>query len=240
MDNTNYNELPFERMVNQNSVNARKKYEEAYQRSSNIPKQQYERKKKNQNKSKLNRSIITIALVATMAISAGLAHQATTAHIENNNVVISTSIANDIIDEKIEQYEKLMNMYGDKENSIETQVGRDNKEATVDYTPTNIDNLAKHIIEAAKISESETRCVIIAAHNIINAPYRNNVIGSALAKASTNQEENSNYIIPGTAKEFLEKAGYENWEDYNLNERENIKDLKAAESYVDGMNRKVM
>lgn len=234
MDNTNYGELPFEKIVNQNSENVRRKYEEAYQRSSNVPKQKYERKKKTKNKYQLNRAIVIIALVSTMAVSTGITQQITAKHIENNNVVISTSIADNNIDEKIEQYEKLMNMYSDEGNKIEIQTGRNNDEPTVYY---NTDNLAKHLVEAAKTSESETRCAIIAAYNIINAPYRNETISEALTKASTNQEENSNYEIPSTAKKFLEELGYENWEEYNSNERDNIKNLKAAEDYVGGKNR---
>lgn len=237
MDNTNYNELPFEKIVNQNSANARQKYEEAFQRSTNNQKRQYAKEKKRKNKLKLNRAITSIALIATIAISAGITHQITSTHIENNNVVISTSTVSDSIDEKIAQYEKNMNMYSDSENSIETYINRNNNEATVSYTQTNIDNLSKHLIEAAKKSESETRCVIIAAHNIINEPYRNDVIGKALAEANANQEDNSSYNIPSTTKEFLENNGYENWEDYKLNERDNIKNLKAAEEYVGGKNR---
>jgi len=142
-----------------------------------------------------------------------------------------------VINEKINNYTNLMNMYSDKENRIEVLTGRseDGKEAIVYYDE---ENLAKHITEASKISEIETRCTILAAYKLINEPYRDEIIGKALNIASGNQNEISNYTIPETTEKLLENAGYSNWEEYNDNERKNIEDLYAAEQYVQTTNRK--
>lgn len=239
MDQYEIDTLKMFNKINKNSTNTTKKFEEASQRSKNKQPIQYGKRKKKKNKINVKIAITAIVLTATMA--AGISHNLTTTHIENNNAVISTAMASNIVDESIEQYMQKMNMYANKEDSIETYLGRidieDINEANVDYTSDNIKNLAKHITEAAKVSESETRCAVIAAYKIINEPYRDNVLGKALKKASEEQEDNSNYVIPSTVQEFLEKSGYENWEEYQLNERENIKDLKAAEEYVGGKNR---
>lgn len=237
MDTNSNEDLQLEKILEQNHKNARQKYEEAYQRSESNQRIKYGQKK-NRNKTKLKIAITSIALVAAMALTAGVSSKLTTSYINNNNAIISTSIASDEVDDTIDKYGKLMNMYADKENSIETYLGQtENYEPKVDYTENNIDNLANHLINSAKVSESETRCAIIAAYKIINIPYRDEVLGKALAKASAIQDENSNYKIPNNTKELLEKLGYENWEDYNINERANIKDLKAAEEYVGGKNR---
>ena len=239
MDQYEIDTLKMFNKINENSTNTTKKFEEASQRSKNKQPIQYGKRKKKKNKINVKIAITAIVLTATMA--AGISHNLTTSHIENNNAVISTTIASNKIDETIDKYIQKMNMYASKEDSIETYLGRidieDINEANVDYTSDNIKNLAKHITEAAKVSESETRCAVIAAYKIINEPYRDNVLGKALKKASEEQEDNSNYVIPSTVQEFLEKSGYENWEEYQINERENIKDLKAAEEYVGGKNR---
>lgn len=239
MDQYEIDTLKMFNKINKNSTNTTKKFEEASQRSKNKQPIQYGKRKK--KKKKINVKIAITAIVLTATMAAGISHNLTTSHIENNNVVISTTIASNKVDESIDKYIQKMNMYASKEDSIETYLGRidieEINEANVDYTSDNIKNLAKHITEAAKVSESETRCAVIAAYKIINEPYRDNVIGKALKKASEEQEDNSNYVIPSTVQEFLEKSGYENWEEYQLNERENIKDLKAAEEYVGGKNR---
>ena len=239
MDQYEIDTLKMFNKINENSTNTTKKFEEASQRSKNKQPIQYGKRKKKKNKINVKIAITAIVLTATMA--AGISHNLTTSHIENNNAVISTTIASNKIDETIDKYIQKMNMYASKEDSIETYLGRidieDINEANVDYTSDNIKNLAKHITEAAKVSESETRCAVIAAYKIINEPYRDNVLGKAFKKASEEQEDNSNYVIPSTVQEFLEKSGYENWEEYQINERENIKDLKAAEEYVGGKNR---
>ena len=224
--------------------NAEIKRQEAIERSRNQAKIKYTRDKRKRQEAKVRRAITTIVLCATIALSALATHQLTSNHIENNNAIVSTAISEDKIDELIDQYVKKMDMYADKDNSIETYLGRieieKKDEAKVDYTYENVENLARHITEAAKISESETRCVIIAAYKIINEPFREDIINRALITASQHQDETTKYQLPNNIKVFLEQNGYESLEEYQLNERENIKDLYATEQYVAGTNRKVM
>jgi len=224
------------RKIAQNSNSAKDKYQEAAERSFNKPPRRYNQKKK-QKYIQIKRSIAAIALAITMTTSLGIGSLVTSKIINDNNAVISTNIADDVINEKINNYTNLMNMYSDKENRIEVLTGRseDGKEAIVYYDE---ENLAKHITEASKISEIETRCTILAAYKLINEPYRDEIIGKALNIASGNQNEISNYTIPETTEKLLENAGYSNWEEYNDNERKNIEDLYAAEQYVQTTNRK--
>lgn len=227
-------------IINIINNNATRKRAEAYLNSKSEKKIIHKPQKRKNRQSHIKQALAVILTIATITSTAAITHTITTNILENNNVIISTAESKDVINDKIEAYEKLMNMYSDKENSIEIYVGRNfntpKYEANVDY---NINNLTKHIVEAAKKSEVETRCAIIAAYRIINEPYRDKVIGTALSKASAMQEE-YNYKIPESSEEFLEQQGYETWDDYNMNERNNIKDLYAVEQYLNEGNRKVM
>lgn len=212
-----------------------------YARSQDNDRKKIRKEKQQARDKKRKQAIATILTIATLTSAVIATHSITTNIIENNNAVISIQEANDIIDEKITTYQKLMSTNSDAQNQIEVIAGRNfnspSYEETVYYKP---ENLAKHIVEAAKISESEVRCVIIAAYKIINAPYTNETIDEALRAASTLQEEEIEYQVPSSSKEFLEQQGYENWEEYKMQERTNIKKLYAAEIYVKGENRKVM
>jgi len=236
-------EFEFSNMVNKHADESKRAREEAYKKSQSSTEIKYGKQKKKRNKINLKIAITSIALSGTIALSAGaLGSYITSTYIENHNAVISTSIAKNKIDEKIENYKNKMDMYADKNNSIETNLGimeyDGTYQARVDYTQDNIENLAKHISEASKISEEETRCVIIAAYNIINTPYIDKVIGNALNEASQNQDENTKYKIPATTQQFLETLGYTDWESYQKNERKNIVYLYAASEYVQNINRK--
>ena len=142
------------------------------------------------------------------------------------------------IDERISYYERLMNHTSDEQNRIENGYGRNpaTDELNVDY---NYSNLARHIVESSQISESEMRCVIIAAHNIINSPYLEETLNQAftIAKNDENMSGYSKELIENGTKGFLEQLQYENWEAYQKYERENIKELKAVEDYIGGKNR---
>lgn len=216
------------RMVNNHSDSVTQKNKDAYQNSKSAKKIAYGQKKK-KNKLQLKVAITSVVLAATIAISSGMA--------------ISNAI-NDPrknIDQRITEYTELMDMYANKDNSIETYLGRLDitgvNEAKVNYTQENVDNLSRHLKEAAQKSETETRCAIIAAFKIINEPYRDQIIGEALEQASATQEENSNYKIPSTTKDFLETLGYQDWKEYQENERENIKDLYMQESNKEAKSR---
>ena len=131
-----------------------------------------------------------------------------------------------------------MNHTSDEQNRIENGYGRNpaTDELNVDY---NYSNLARHIVESSQISESEMRCVIIAAHNIINSPYLEETLNQAftIAKNDENMSGYSKELIENGTKGFLEQLQYENWEAYQKYERENIKELKAVEDYIGGKNR---
>ena len=206
------------------------------EQSINKPKLAY-REQKNKKRNQVSRAIVAIALAGISLISATLATTVTKKAIDSNNAVVSiTKETKNEIDEKIDYYENLMNGYSDAENRIETHLGRnENNELTVGYNSTN---LAKHIINASQISEAEARCVIIAAFNIINEPYRDNVISSAFNTAKEQVTGYTSDLISNGTEQFLETLGYEDWENYRKNERKNIKELYTVEQYVSkGVNR---
>ena len=194
---------------------------------------------KNKKRNQINKAIVATVLAVTSFISANVSKNVTKASINRNNAVISeTKESKNYIDERISYYERLMNHTSDEQNRIENGYGRNpaTDELNVDY---NYSNLARHIVESSQISESEMRCVIIAAHNIINSPYLEETLNQAftIAKNDENMSGYSKELIENGTKGFLEQLQYENWEAYQKYERENIKELKAVEDYIGGKNR---
>ncbi len=226
------------RLSNPVLVEGLKNYDEAWERTRTKTKGAY-RETKNKKRNQINKAIVATVLAVTSFISANVSKNVTKASINRNNAVISeTKESKNYIDERISYYERLMNHTSDEQNRIENGYGRNpaTDELNVDY---NYSNLARHIVESSQISESEMRCVIIAAHNIINSPYLKETLNQAftIAKNDENMSGYSKELIENGAKGFLEQLQYENWEAYQKYERENIKELKAVEDYIGGKNR---
>lgn len=219
---------------NNRQIKASQKMQEAYQMSQSN--KQIKARKKEKDTLLLKQACALILAATTLVGTITLTKTITENHIYNNNVVISIEQADTIIDNKIKSYDKLMNMYANRESQIE--IFANGNYYTPNYEPLvyyDENNLAKHIFNAAKISETETRCAIIAAFKIINEPYRNNIINNALEKArkmQNNQEEIYNYRIPENSYKFLGQLGYQDWDDYNMNERKNIKETYAIEQHI--------
>ncbi len=226
------------RLSNPVLVEGLKNYDEAWERTRTKTKGAY-RETKNKKRNQINKAIVATVLAVTSFISANVSKNVTKASINRNNAVISeTKKSKNYIDERISYYERLMNHTSDEQNRIENGYGRNpaTDELNVDY---NYSNLARHIVESSQISESEMRCVIIAAHNIINSPYLEETLNQAftIAKNDENMSGYSKELIENGTKGFLEQLQYENWEAYQKYERENIKELKAVEDYIGGKNR---
>lgn len=226
------------RLSNPVLVEGLKNYDEAWERTRTKTKGAY-REMKNKKRNQINKAIVATVLAVTSFISANVSKNVTKASINRNNAVISeTKKSKNYIDERISYYERLMNHTSDEQNRIENGYGRNpaTDELNVDY---NYSNLARHIVESSQISESEMRCVIIAAHNIINSPYLEETLNQAftIAKNDENMSGYSKELIENGTKGFLEQLQYENWEAYQKYERENIKELKAVEDYIGGKNR---
>ena len=226
------------RLSNPVLVEGLKNYDEAWERTRTKTKVAY-REMKNKKRNQINKAIVATVLAVTSFISANVSKNVTKASINRNNAVISeTKESKNYIDERISYYERLMNHTSDEQNRIENGYGRNpaTDELNVDY---NYSNLARHIVESSQISESEMRCVIIAAHNIINSPYLEETLNQAftIAKNDENMSGYSKELIENGTKGFLEQLQYENWEAYQKYERENIKELKAVEDYIGGKNR---
>lgn len=136
------------------------------------------------------------------------------------------------IDELIRNYEK--KMYIGAEYAIESSNSRNkNYEQVVYYDEQNIDNLVKIMLDAAKISEEEFRCAVLAAYRIINEQYREETLDRAFEKASQLQEKTI-FIIPSSTQEYFEMLGYNDITEYNNNERKNIKKLEETEIKTGG------
>lgn len=219
-------------VINMVNHNAAEKRESALHRSMMSDSQKLRKSKRNNFEQKRKQAIATLLIVSSLIGTAALTNKVTTEVMERNNVIISLADANDVVDGKIRDYESLMGVNSDRSNAIEIPQGRnfetDKYELLVSY---DTNNLAKHIKEASKKSETDARCVIIAAFRIINEPYRESNINEALALASAEQDD-CVYKIPDSSDKFLQELGYESWDEYRLNERKNIKDLYAASEYV--------
>lgn len=232
-------------IVNRNSVlknkvleEGLKNYNDALERAKNKSKGAY-REKKFKKRNQINKSIIAVVLASTAIISIYNSAKGTKTIMNSKNAIVHVdNETKDEVDERINYYEKLMNMYSDKDNRIENSYGRNsqNNDVIVDY---NANNLAKHIVNASQISESEMRCAILASYKIINSPYVNETLNKAflIAKDDENMSGYSKELIENGTKGFLENLSYENWEEYQKNERNSIKDLKALEDFVGGRNR---
>ena len=107
------------------------------------------------------------------------------------------------------------------------------KELPVDYKEENYQNLVTVMQNSAKISEEEFRCAVLGAYKVINEPYREEVLDTGFKRASFYQGE-SVFNIPSSLNSYLETLGYESLEDYNNNERNNIKNLEQIEIKSEG------
>ena len=58
-----------------------------------------------------------------------------------------------------------------------------------------------------------------------------------IAKNNENMSEDTRDLIEKGSNGFLEKLQYDNWEEYQKNERQEIKDLKTIEKYSGGKSR---
>lgn len=211
----------------------------SYSNSKNqsITRAKVRRKKK--TKKRINNSKIRILAFILAGIALVTAYNLVkNSNTENTNPI--TAITNTIehnneINEKINNYQKMMFTAG--EYPIETIVSSSplpgQKELPVAYNENNYQNLVTLMQNSAKISEEEFRCTIIAAYNVINEPYIEQVLNEGFVRASVNQEE-ANFTIPSSLKEYLEMLGYDDLEDYRDNERENIKDLEQIKTKNEG------
>lgn len=208
----------------------------------------YHKKQQQIKQKKLKRKLIAITLAGTIAISSGIttiinkktANKNPTTSISRETTIKTSPIdsiiigfkTNDLIDDKINDYIKLMNSEATDNNKIETYLGRQNGEAIVDYTKTNIENLANQIIKASKTSQTEMRCTVLAAYKIINEPYREEVLNKAFKRVQEILRDNPDepYTISSYSWEsYLKSLGYENTTEYNNNERKEIKNTAKIE-----------
>ena len=183
--------------------------------------------RKNFNRKLIGTTLAIITLISIATIGKGNINL-----INPIAAITSTIETSKKIDEIIKNFQNIMEK--NQKYEIESSNSMDeNYNKLVYYDENNINNLVTVITEAAKNSEQEARCAILAAYKIINAPYREEVLNEAFKKANSIQQE-TNFSIPSSLEEYLEKLGYSDLEDYNNNERKNIKDLEKAEIKTEG------
>lgn len=146
------------------------------------------------------------------------------------------------IKKEIKYYEDLMGLNGDEANKIIETYGN-NPDAEEKYVNFNYANLTRHITEASKKSETDMRCAILAATNVINAPYREEVFNKVFGYIVKNDPtfEYSDLLKDGF-KGYLKELGYDITnddmvkmiEDYQKDETDNIIDMAAILKSVDG------
>lgn len=238
----------FINFVNENARTKRMENQEYYDRAWNSSSKdttvthEYGHNKKKKRSSEFKRAIVTL-LVVTNVLSAGIATIATKVVTNSNNVVINISKDEKLgIKKEIKYYEDLMGLDGDKSNKIIETYGN-NPDTGEKYVNFNYANLTRHITEAAKKSETDMRCAILAATNVINAPYREEVFNKVFGYIAKNNPtfEYSDLLKDGF-KGYLKELGYDNVnddmikmiEDYQKDETNNIIDMEAILKSVDG------
>lgn len=146
-----------------------------------------------------------------------------------------TSPEKDFINGRVDYYYELMNHTGEEGQRIETAYSyRAQNDSNVDYS---IEPLIDNIVNASKISESEVRCVILAAYNIINEPYREEIFNKVFAAIASNQELSESlptYLTMGSWKTYINSLGYNDTSDYHDNERDNLYKLNEVNANVRG------
>lgn len=238
----------FINFVNENARTKRMENQEYYDRAWNSSSKdttsvhEYGHSKRKKRNSEFKRAIVTL-LVVTNVLTAGIATIATKVVTNSNNVVINISKdEKQSIKKEIKYYEDLMGLNGDKSNKIIETYGN-NPDTGEKYVNFNYANLTRHIIEAAKKSETDMRCAILAATNVINAPYREEVFNKVFGYIAKNNPtfEYSDLLKDGF-KGYLKELGYDNVnddmikmiEDYQKDETNNIIDMEAILKSVDG------
>ena len=238
----------FINFVNENARTKRMENQEYYDRAWNSSSKdttsvhEYGHNKKKKRNSEFKRAIVTL-LVVTNVLSAGIATIATKVVTNSNNVVIDVSKdEKQGIKKEIKYYEDLMGLDGDKSNKIIETYGN-NPDTGEKYVNFNYANLTRHITEAAKKSETDMRCAILAATNVINAPYREEVFNKVFGYIAKNNPtfEYSDLLKDGF-KGYLKELGYDNVnddmikmiEEYQKDETNNIIDMAAILKSVDG------
>lgn len=238
----------FINFVNENARTKRTENQEYYDRAWNSSSKdttsvhEYGHNKKKKRNSEFKRAIVTL-LVVTNVLSAGIATIATKVATNSNNVVINISKdEKQGIKKEIKYYEDLMGLDGDKSNKIIETYGN-NPDTGEKYVNFNYANLTRHITEAAKKSETDMRCAVLAATNVINAPYREEVFNKVFGYIAKNNPtfEYSDLLKDGF-KGYLKELGYDNVnddmikmiEDYQKDETNNIIDMEAILKSVDG------
>lgn len=238
----------FINFVNENARTKRMENQEYYDRAWNSSSKdttvthEYGHNKKKKRNSEFKRAIVTL-LVVTNVLTAGIATIATKVVTNSNNVVIDVSKdEKQGIKKEIKYYEDLMGLDGDKSNKIIETYGN-NPDTGEKYVNFNYANLTRHITEAAKKSETDMRCAVLAATNVINAPYREEVFNKVFGYIAKNDPtfEYSDLLKDGF-KGYLKELGYDNVnddmikmiEEYQKDETGNIIDMAAILKSVDG------
>lgn len=238
----------FINFVNENARTKRMENQEYYDRAWNSSSKdttvthEYGHNKKKKRNNEFKRAIVTL-LVVTNVLTAGIATIATKVATNSNNVVINISKdEKQGIKKEIKYYEDLMGSNGDEANKIIETYGN-NPDAEEKYVNFNYANLIRHITEAAKKSETDMRCAILAATNVINAPYREEVFNKVFGYIAKNNPtfEYSDLLKDGF-KGYLKELGYDNVnddmikmiEEYQKDETNNIIDMEAILKSVDG------
>lgn len=235
-------------LVNENARTKRMENQEYYDRAWNNSSKdttnihEYGQSKKKKKNSEFKRAIVTL-LVVTNVLTAGITTVVNKVVTNSNNVVINVSKDTKTdIKKEIKYYEDLMGLDGNEDNKIIETYGN-NPDTGEKYVNFNYANLTRHITEAAKKSETDMRCVILAATNVINVPYREEVFNKVFSYIAKNDStfEYSDLLKDGF-KGYLKELGYDSVnddmikmiEEYQKNETDNIIDMEAMLKSVDG------
>lgn len=203
-------------------------YERAYLNSTSKEEKEYKPKKKKISVKFITFAVCSIALIGSFVLLIrGCAPIKTTTMDESTAITLVEKDEVDDVDELIEAYQTLMDSNGPIEYRIENayEYNEKNHEANVDY---NYGTLYNVIVDASQDSEKKARCALLAAYNVVNEPYREEVFDRLFASIQKNEEVAAtlpSFMKAGSWDNFIKVLGYEGVKEYNNNERKNIKKL---------------
>ena len=188
----------------------------------------------------LKRKIIAIGFAISTIIGASAY---TVGRITGYNKGYGDSYHNDIeakneVDELIDKYYNLMENYADESTRIQDGPKED---VTGKYVKGyDVDRIVDYLGRAASKSELEARCALISAYKVIFDNCKEEVLEETFRRLAANEKyastisENCDYLLSGDLKEVLATLGYDNLDDYKMNERQALYVLQDAMNIVEG------
>lgn len=227
-------DLLFANMVNQHSDEIRKN---AVKNSVGKEEVQYNQTKK-KNSDKWRTALVAVMLVSSIMVGV-MGYSATHKNVDTaSNSVSYTKEDKQEIDEKINEYIKLMDKNGPEETRIEIVTGHNDDNPSDPYVDYYTGVLVNDVVEASKLDRGvlEARCALIAAYNVINETCREKQFDKVFNSLKKNEKFRNNtetgslgsFNFDDSIENIWQMLGYKDEEDFYKNAREDARTFNAV------------